>query len=847
MRRFQQKQILELLETVKKAQEAGLFADCQECALVIGEFIEDIHGEGTKTVSLLEEYCDLVYKASNGEIGEKPLRKQIIQIENSIKNELKPTRIEMVFLSYKASMSDSLESIYQAAKTDPNCDAYWIPIPYYDRNPDGSFGTMHYEGADYYPPDRECTDWREYDIEERQPDVIFTFNPYDEFGYMTSVHPDFYCLRLRELTGFLVYVPYFVTEKAGGNFVKSAGVMFPHLVVVQSEDIRQDYIRGHKELEKEGFNREIYGGPEKKIVALGSPKIDAVVNAKPEDFVIPDEWRKLINNPDGTVKSTVFYNTSISAVLNNEQYLKKLKFVLESFRRRDDIVLWWRPHPLMRTAFTGMRPELLLEYDQIVAEYKKDARGIYDDTPDLHRAIACTNIYYGDWSSVALMYGVTGKPIVLQDINKIDSKVLLCFPYFDIDNEGRYWGFDCVRDGLFELDFISNTARLATKSRCIPKLLGKKYFRSTHRYIMIQCVGDEIYCFPFYLDNILVYNKINDSTRLIHLDRNYLLSPESDGFAVWSVVVYNKKIYCFGMFTKAIVVIDTVNHSVQYDTSLFEHIGFLTENREYSKHPVYMSDCSEDGTVTLIMSNCEHLIRYSLPTGEFEYIKSNPLLAQCVLSIRDGDDIWLLSEKSDKLIKWQPDTNKSAVFSLLEDGFDFTAVFYAFSSIADYGDYILLFPGLGKLIIKFCKKTGQFIEYNEMPVPTDIENKIYKYDRSKSIDDSIYAFSRHNHTIYQLNLLSNEIKELQFVVPEQSYALFYNDFLTSIYNEDYADSTRGTFADSTLGDIASFFAAVLPENRTVIPELRDYYSGFLGNTSGTAGKAIYDYITQLVL
>jgi hypothetical protein len=501
----------------------------------------------------------------------------------------------------------------------------------------------------------------------------------------------------------------------------------------------------------------------------------------------------------------------------------------------------------MRTAFTGMRPELLLEYDQIVAEYKKEARGIYDDTPNLHRAIAYTDVYYGDWSSVVLMYGVTGKPVVLQDINKVDNMVSLMFRDFAIDDEGRAWGFEYVKDGLYELDFKSNTARLSTKSGCIPKYLGKKYFRSTHRYVLTQCVNNEIYCFPFFLDNILVYNKINDSTSFIHLDRDYLLSPESDGFAVWSVVVYNKKIYCFGVFARAIIVIDTVNQSVLYDTSLFERIGFLTENREYSKYPVYMSDCSEDGTVTLIMRNCEHLIRYSLSTGEFEYIKSNPLLAQCVLSIRDGDDIWLLSEKSDKLIKWQPDTNKSTVFSLLEDGFDFTDVFPAFSSIADCGDYILLFPVFGKSIIKFCKKTGQFIEYNELPVPTDIENKIFKYDRSKSIDDSIYAFSRHNHTIYQLSLLSNEIKEFQFELNEQNYALFYNNFLTGIYNEDYADSTKGAIWDSTLGDIASFFAAVLPEIRTFIPELRDYFSGLLGNTSGTAGKAIYDYTTKLVL
>ena len=131
MRKHEQKQILELLQTLEQAQDFGLYADCQNCAISIGELIESIAGEGTQTVTFLEEYYELLFKASNGEVGKKILRRKLIEIENSIKSELKPNRIEVVFLSYKASMSDSLESIYLAAKADPNCDAFWIPIPYY--------------------------------------------------------------------------------------------------------------------------------------------------------------------------------------------------------------------------------------------------------------------------------------------------------------------------------------------------------------------------------------------------------------------------------------------------------------------------------------------------------------------------------------------------------------------------------------------------------------------------------------------------------------------------------------------------------------------------------------------
>ena len=182
MRKYQHKQVLKLLKTIKQALTAKLYGDCQEGALSLCDFIEALEGNeeaGAETVTLLVEFCELLFKANNGEIGEKVLHKHLIKIENNINYKLKSNKIEIIFLSYKASMSDSIETIYLATKNDPNCDAYWIPIPYYSRNSDGSFGEMHYEDSVYYGKNIECTDFREYDIKERHPDVVFTFNPYD--------------------------------------------------------------------------------------------------------------------------------------------------------------------------------------------------------------------------------------------------------------------------------------------------------------------------------------------------------------------------------------------------------------------------------------------------------------------------------------------------------------------------------------------------------------------------------------------------------------------------------------------------------------------------------------------
>ncbi|MDR0220359.1 MAG: hypothetical protein LBI54_03015, partial [Lachnospiraceae bacterium] len=291
MRKIQQTKILESLQTLKEAHGelpkqtapgavTNLLADCQDFALQIKEFIESIAGNGTRTAALLDEYCELVYRAS-GEAGSqdyiKKLAKQLTDIENSVRSEMKPDRIEAVFLPYQASMWDSLESAYLAARDDPACDAYVIPIPYYEKNPDGTLGEMHCDGG-RYPDGVPITDWQKYDIEARHPDLVFIHNPYDNGNYVSSVHPNYYSKRLCECTDLLCYVPYFVFDGAlPEHFVTTAACVYAHKVFVQSEEIRSDYIRVFGGWLKENGIRK--GHPlwpkvanlAGKFVALGSP------------------------------------------------------------------------------------------------------------------------------------------------------------------------------------------------------------------------------------------------------------------------------------------------------------------------------------------------------------------------------------------------------------------------------------------------------------------------------------------------------------------------------------------------------------------------------------------------
>ena len=388
--------VKKMLEANNRASALELLEQCQNYAISLGQQIESVEGEGFVTVTLLEGYCEQVYQIYeevlnlprlNANAVHNRLSKELIKVGNSIRNDIR-VRTEAVFLPYKASMWDSLESVWRAADEDPDCDA------------------------------------------ERRPDMIFIHNPYDDCNYVTSVAPFFYAKNLKQFTDKLVYIPYFVLGeidpdneealKGIEHFCVTPGVLYADKVIVQSEAMRRAYI---KVLTK-AAGKHTKKHWEERILGTGSPKMDKVLNTKREDIKIPPEWMKILQKPDGSLKKVILYNTGLTAFLQQgEQSLKKIRDVFRIFyENREEVALLWRPHPLLLETIHSMRPQLQAEYEGIVDKYRNDGWGIYDDTADLDRAIALCDAYYGDGSSVVQLCQEAGKPVMIQDVQIISEE-----------------------------------------------------------------------------------------------------------------------------------------------------------------------------------------------------------------------------------------------------------------------------------------------------------------------------------------------------------------------------------------------------------------------------------------
>lgn len=787
MHRKIKKQILEIMESIeealqymKRAQEADCRAmaeDCRMCTKTIADAL-DAEKETEKDVLDALSRFDQALDASLTFLAKRErwifklsvLQKQLTDVKKKIQ-EIK-VKLEVVFLPYKASMWDSLESIWRAADADLDCDAYVVPIPYYEKLPDGEFGTMHCE-VDLYPMYVPVVDWREYDVEKRRPDIIYIHNPYDDKNFITSVHPAYYSKRLRAETNMLVYVPYFVIAGAvPEHFCTTAGCVYAHKTIVQSQAVCDAYIRGFKSAFGNGF-RDL----KEKFIPLGSPKFDKVINTKRENCVLPQKWRDTVVG-----KKIVLYNTSVGAVLKNgEQYLAKLRNVLNAFRKRKkELALWWRPHPLFENTLRRIYPALAKEYQKIVKEFQQDVIAghfIYDDSADVHRAIAVSDFMLSDPSSLISLYAATGKPMIEQTMDRdvLSLERMVNFGKLEIINDTEAWAFDLDRDGLYKLDFENNIADFAVESGCVPQNTGNKH--PPTRYIVLRKHMDKLICFPAFLHDILIYDISRKTVEKIEISKEILLAPSTDGSYIQNVVQFKNKFYCFALYANALIVFDAENRTIAYHKKLFDTYGRILKDGIWLQYMSFVSNADKDGNILLISAPNFRLIKYNVITEKVDIIIEDKRLSQCYLADGDVNEIWLFN--LDQMLLFYLDVRKKCIseFPFHLDGF-FCEKGDGLNSLVDCGDYLLLFPNYANMIVRFDKSTYAFSEYTDMPVLDKADVSTYKYRSCQKIGNHVFAPAIFKHTIYRLDTSTGIVTEHKFKTTSICSAFEYaNDTL----------------------------------------------------------------------
>lgn len=614
----------------RSAQEEGamLLAECIEGLQSIDDVLEEHLSEGKargyhKKIEKIAELIHDLYKAimsgASKQTCVRRIDRALASLESCLMNE-EEVAVEVLFLPYKAAMWDSMESVWRAASQDARCNAVVVPIPYFDKNPDGSICGLHYEGT-LFPDDVPTIHFEDYDIGAMQPDIAYIHNPYDEYNVVTSVHPRYYSGVLKTQVKTLVYIPYYSEYRPHDEqFIHMPGALNADYVIAQSEQSRQEYLKFL---------------PPEKVLALGSPKFDKVLYMEEHNPPMPTTWAEIVRG-----RKLVLYNTTLSSMLAyGALFFEKLRTIFRIFTEREDVILLWRPHPLGSASLSAMRPGMKDEYDELVEEYKRSGIGIFDDSPDLNRAIALSSAYYGDFGSLLSLYGVTGKPMLLQDYSyetprEEDDICALLYTNIAYDKESA-WCSATYMNGLFHKD-------LATGRTTWVASFPDERPDATFMHIDAIAYKNHLFFAPAISDRIVAYTMDSQSFA------NYPI-PHAERYvedALFSkCVAYKQWLFLIPAAYPAVLRFDMETRELTKILSLEpQSVPLLSRGVYVDDDTVYAPFSDRNEILEINMESCKSKT-YKINQGNGGYSGIS----------HDGERFWITPHKEGPVILWEKD------------------------------------------------------------------------------------------------------------------------------------------------------------------------------------------------
>ena len=683
---------------------------------------------------------------------------------------------ELVFLPYKYSMWDSLESVWRAAYEDKdNCLAYVIPIPYCDRNPDMTAKEWHCE-REFFPADVPTLDWQEVDLKLMHPDAIFFHYPYDNCNSATSVDSAFYSFNLREHTDLLVYVPYFVVGRRWPEqHVDLSAYRYMDFMVVQQEHMQIAPMRFSeiKEGEEPYFDDFL---PKEKILALGSPKIDRIYYCE-KHLQVPQEWLDYIGG-----RKVIFYNTSISGALQQgERFLNKMRYIFSTFRNHPEVVLIWRPHPLLEASLQSLRPDVHAEYLKLKELYISEKIGIYDSTPDLEMTMAISDAYIGEaTSSVVSLFGYAGKPVffagdyTLWKEPSLEERAALQLGAHIVEKDMKH----CY----FLAPLYNRFCRMDWETGAIETLLDFGNTPDSKRYATFMRDEDDgkFYFSPDSAKSICVY----DVTTGERQDIPYENPLESGNFG--GILKYEHYLYFLPSRYQAMIRLNQHTGEITYYRECLEEI-LSTVTAEHMQLIGGTTWIKYPNLVYISALQANKVMTFDMATGEYSWQEVGPEDTDCCGMVEEsyGSGIfWLFPWRKEKIRRWDTHTGECQVlgredypegYECQTDWWDYESQ-YKFAGIVRLDGYIYLLPCFGNMAMRL-NMAEKKLEKVDMGLPFGWDERKSNYFMQQSPITSFGSLWIPGYRPWNEDLPG---WAMQFTIDNR---LYWYDFCTMTYKE----------------------------------------------------------------
>lgn len=742
----------------------------------------------------------------------KDLLKYVIKIAQ---NEQRFKR-EMVFLPYKASMWDSLESIWMAALEDSErVLTYVIPIPYADLDENGHAKIWHVE-KDLFPPYVHTLNWQDVDLEKWHPDAIFIHYPYDGSNLITSIEQRYYTKNLKHFTDLLVYSPYYVTTGGLGEGQRDC-VSYPNIdyIIVQSQGVCDCFAPSI---------------PREKLVPLGSPKLDRVIRLSENPPEPPLNWRKKLEG-----KKVYFYNTSLSYMFyDTAAYLQKMVYVFKIFAERKDACLIWRPHPLMEATIAAKRPQFLDSYEKVKNTFIEADFGIFDDTPNIDETIALSDAYIGDaGTSVTMLFGIVGKPM------------------FILENQIRELPTSEDWRGLIgEIMFYDKTEWIATGRN---RLYHKNPATGKYRYVCklndycggsyysrVIEINNDVFVCPVSAQNILMVTEKGLKAK-IPLEHRY-----EGASSFTNALLYGRYIILIPFLYPAIVIFDTVLKNASYISGYNQiFVKIIFGERRIGGYCIWRDK------LLLASPDTPEVVLVDLTNGSAKVITIDNMKTGVLFMVVDNDDVWLIPSQGYTVCKWNPETGEVCAYSAEIEGitshllrYKYECDDFVFGRPAFDENYLYLPPYWGNRFVRLNKVTGEADEWNA-PFVASIESKssyLFAGNIANFLDEIGKGHWRMFYTperrCYDVNLKTGESIEIPLEFEDGELLNEATGFT------EQTEWLRYGCMENAFQTLPDFIEGKLPgEPHDKDRQIRAY-SEVAMNVDGSAGQKTYQFVME---
>lgn len=339
--------------------------------------------------------------------------------------------LKVVFIANEPSVWPSANSLYHAMENDDrfHVKAVYVKTPHENKK-EKSLDDIKETYQVRYGTNIINED--EYDMASDNPDFVLYLKPYDG---PFNINNKFNHNPVMSTGARIIYISYGMeTTRTFLNY----NFQLPLLYHAWKHIAYGPIVK--KCAAKYGYK----GG--ENVVVWGHPKADGISNSELHKNDIPKEWIEKINGRKAFLWNT--HHTILAGGMST--WLQHGKAVLDYFREHDDVVLLWRPHPLLFGSLVNNGYMTEDELDAFTEEVTSHNNIILDTSEDYRPAFWASDAAITDGTGFFGEYIYTDKPMIVTTNNpyllwlwrEIDKAIPVA-----TETGGLYEFIDMVRNG----------------------------------------------------------------------------------------------------------------------------------------------------------------------------------------------------------------------------------------------------------------------------------------------------------------------------------------------------------------------------------------------------------------